>query len=1004
MSKSKKKPTQLRKRFASGGPVDDLIDVYQGGNSSGFWTTDPERAASYGQVRRARVPRSVFEAGQKAAAQQGQPTRFDTFLPDLLGEVDDTIKPSVLSLSDTGASIDLNKAAEEAMQAMEKPKAKGFNPRGFFGVDALLEPMWGLIQNAPEGQEMLRSIGLGFLAPQQQQTYATGGQVKATGIRMPVDQVMQRMAAGGSIRPPQVTPVSGVATPSVPQGLPQGNQANVVGQTLQAIQNIKPELGGINAAAGKLEQFNPITGGAANTLQNIIQTGAPVDVSPLTQAARGQAQRTFGDLMGQTNEEFGALGLGSSSARQAQLGRQASNLAQAVGETGLISGVQAQEAARGRQLAGYNPLLAGSGQQLSGLQSAGGLRSDAASLGLQGQLGQAGAFNSLSGTLIPPTVSTNMMPMPGMQAKKVSAPGMGRTLGGPSYTARAATPLNLGKASNPTNRFASGGRVDMGDYLAALTFGQTFTRPEPPKPPKPIYERPIYQPVPRMPRPETPPAYLTSPQFTGRTNVPKFEPQPDYDLLRRYLLAGGSSTMVPVGLGDPRATEEWLRWMGPQRVHEGLMQTGRLMMTAASGGVIPGPAVPPDQVPILAQGGEGIIPVRLMSKLKKDKSNNPLIRELRDVMGFSGEDKTPRKAKASPRKMASGGKIAPRFSDFGGTAEEYYRQFGFYPPLREMEPGPTAPVPDVDLLSLLAKLRGSQIVYDPETNQLAPANARGYAKPGSGVGAPGLPEETSSPRPLPSERLPAPPDMSGSALFERKRQEQPPAQAEPSLQERLGYEGPERLQAETRFGTPREGGGGFSVMGAPPKSPEQQAYEAAKTKVALYSALAAKRQGGARALAPQLTAAIQEEAAAREILNAAEDRRRQELESILTAQTEVLKSQMQDERATLDRESAERRAQISADARRYAADQRGGGLDFFEPQQPASPIDSIMAAQSPEEAYQMLNQQDWNMLPRTPETFAQVKGMLNHLTSMGVSAEGVRASTLWPYLVSMGVT
>lgn len=43
------------------------------------------------------------------------------------------------------------------------------------GVDALLDPMFGLIQNQPEGQEALRSIGLGFLAgDDEEQTFRKG--------------------------------------------------------------------------------------------------------------------------------------------------------------------------------------------------------------------------------------------------------------------------------------------------------------------------------------------------------------------------------------------------------------------------------------------------------------------------------------------------------------------------------------------------------------------------------------------------------------------------------------------------------------------------------------------------------------------------------------------------------------------------------------------------------------------------------------------------------------
>lgn len=62
--------------------LDELVTLYRGGKGGSFFSTNPERAASYGPVDMVKAPRSVFEAGQANAAKLGQPTKFDTVLPD----------------------------------------------------------------------------------------------------------------------------------------------------------------------------------------------------------------------------------------------------------------------------------------------------------------------------------------------------------------------------------------------------------------------------------------------------------------------------------------------------------------------------------------------------------------------------------------------------------------------------------------------------------------------------------------------------------------------------------------------------------------------------------------------------------------------------------------------------------------------------------------------------------------------------------------------------------
>jgi hypothetical protein len=69
-----------------GGPMEsETMRVYSGGTStpSDFWSENPGRAASFGpNVWVVEIPRSVFEAGKAQAAKLGQPTKWDTVLPN----------------------------------------------------------------------------------------------------------------------------------------------------------------------------------------------------------------------------------------------------------------------------------------------------------------------------------------------------------------------------------------------------------------------------------------------------------------------------------------------------------------------------------------------------------------------------------------------------------------------------------------------------------------------------------------------------------------------------------------------------------------------------------------------------------------------------------------------------------------------------------------------------------------------------------------------------------
>jgi hypothetical protein len=94
------------------GEKEGTVRVWSGGPSKRYWSTKRSRGASYsekaGDVSYVDVPREVFEAGRKAAAEGGQPTKWDTVLPDewvKKAKPDHAAKPETYELKpETGES------------------------------------------------------------------------------------------------------------------------------------------------------------------------------------------------------------------------------------------------------------------------------------------------------------------------------------------------------------------------------------------------------------------------------------------------------------------------------------------------------------------------------------------------------------------------------------------------------------------------------------------------------------------------------------------------------------------------------------------------------------------------------------------------------------------------------------------------------------------------------------------------------------------------------------
>lgn len=496
-------------------------------------------------------------------------------------------------------------------------------------------------------------------------------------------------------------------------GIQQKQTGGFVGNLIDQLGNVQANTGNIDQAATQLQSFNPFGGGglggtAQNTLSSLLGSGNPVDVGGITDAAQSQAGRTFRDLTGGINEQFGALGLGSSSARTAALGQAAEDAATRVGEAGLQAGVGAAENAAGRQLGALSPFLAGSGQQLGAQQSAGNLFGQSAGLDLQGQTAPLGPSVGLAGGLTQQLGSAVQQrggggggaPAParpqsfspfGVQQSRSSRGLRGGGGGGGGSRFRA------GNTVAPGGFFQTGGtiqkgsatqqsgdapsvidpsrRVDFGDFLGDLLFGQQFTKPEPASFNFPSFTQ---APVGSFSAPRG----LNAEQSLKNQLIlrNKFDQERRGQQINEQAQAQrqGLQDLVAqaVGLGGATGrfgggTNERPQGRTPGDVlNTGLSTLQRFQAGGGVPGVVEGPAVPPDQVPIMAQGGEGVITVQLMDALRKAGDDPQALatvaKEIQTLMEQSPG--------APDEGMQTGGSIFNRSQLFGGGGADFDRQ------------------------------------------------------------------------------------------------------------------------------------------------------------------------------------------------------------------------------------------------------------------------------------------------------------------------------------------
>lgn len=311
--------------------------------------------ASTSQTRGLKELRSQAEQTRPSGFSRDLVTHFDT-VQQVTEALAGIVGPDVAGVLMRGASF-AGEVGDEAASFIPSSIAPGLSRAGFDEQDLVANELG--IQAAQEAVRSPQRVPV----PERQD----GGQIpQIAGVRVPTEDAMSPpgLQTGGLIggfQPPQGLPPG--ATP--PQRNEFGFAANAQGLTT-------PQAAAGNRGTGSrvVSGFDPLSGQlgqqAQGTLGSLLQTGLPTDTEAIKASARQQAEQGFQQQTGQINEQVGALGLGSSSARAREIGQASAGLQANLAGQGAQLDFGASEAAKGRQLQAFSPFLGATGQTLQG--------------------------------------------------------------------------------------------------------------------------------------------------------------------------------------------------------------------------------------------------------------------------------------------------------------------------------------------------------------------------------------------------------------------------------------------------------------------------------------------------------------------------------------------------------------------------------------------------------------------------------------------------------------
>ena len=151
-------------------------------------------------------------------------------------------------------------------------------------------------------------------------------------------------------------------------------------------QNIA-DTGALDSIIGQLRGIQGFSGLGRSTLDDVLRSGLPTDVSGITEAAKIRASQEFDDASNVIGERLANLGLVSSSAQTTAVARERAKLGERVSAAGMEAQVAAAEAASGRRVQGLGLDTSGQGVRAGALGQAGSLARDSASLNSRQETG-----------------------------------------------------------------------------------------------------------------------------------------------------------------------------------------------------------------------------------------------------------------------------------------------------------------------------------------------------------------------------------------------------------------------------------------------------------------------------------------------------------------------------------------------------------------------------------------------------------------------------------------
>lgn len=418
--------------------------------------------------------RSLFELLDEIATESGTQARRGTTNLSAAGQasLEKATAAGRLVRNPSGAGF-LSTAQRAGRKALDLGKKAAKSTVG--GVSALLDPLFGALQNQPEGAELLRGFGIGVPDTKTNRRIGKhGGRMTAEAAASGRGVARQHFAVGGS---------AGASTLGETESETEAETTSEESGTGFS-RNIA-DTGSLDNIINQLRGVKGFSNLGRSTLDDVLRTGLPTDVSGITEAAKIRAGQEFDDATNVIGERLANLGLVSSSAQTTAVARERAKLGERVAAAGLEAKVAAAESATNRRFGATSVDTSGQGTRAGALGAAGSLAGTSASLNSRTNTGFSRSGSGSSSSSSSGTSSSNSDGLGGFSNRSSSGNSGGRrTVGagraGGLFGSSARNASNSGGGGgtdirvsrNSRRRFDKGGRVpELDDVLSGVLEG-----------------------------------------------------------------------------------------------------------------------------------------------------------------------------------------------------------------------------------------------------------------------------------------------------------------------------------------------------------------------------------------------------------------------------------------------------------------------------------------------------------------------------------------------------